>query len=215
MKRETASGRNLGTKSGNESYIKVYESLCRSGDRYKANLHRYIVSANSNYLSSEADHAFHHLITCRARPMAGRPYRSGNARRMSFYPLSPNIPGLSSLRGCGRSTTSLRGMREAAKSLVTTLSNYPSNEHYVAQMKAWGTRKYLKKYEWRGVLRKYDELEARHVSKIQMRFLGEVVPEERIKRARKQLRLQANQDTTFSPCFDATALLNQRQMFQE
>ncbi|KAH4943397.1 hypothetical protein HBI64_044610 [Parastagonospora nodorum] len=68
-----------------------------------------------------------------------------------------------------------------------------SNEHYVAQMKAWGTRKYLKKHEWRGVLRKFDELEARHERKIQLRFLGEVVPEERIKRARKQLRLQDNQ----------------------
>ncbi|KAH5756675.1 hypothetical protein HBI37_058330 [Parastagonospora nodorum] len=68
-----------------------------------------------------------------------------------------------------------------------------SNEHYVAQMKAWGTRKYLKKHEWRGVLHKFDELEARHERKIQLRFLGEVVPEERIKRARKQLRLQDNQ----------------------
>ncbi|KAH3919571.1 hypothetical protein HBI56_028430 [Parastagonospora nodorum] len=68
-----------------------------------------------------------------------------------------------------------------------------SNEHYVAQMKAWGARKYLKKHEWRGILHKFDELEARHERKIQLRFLGEVVPEERIKRARKQLRLQDNQ----------------------
>ncbi|KAH3990218.1 hypothetical protein HBI81_069820 [Parastagonospora nodorum] len=73
-----------------------------------------------------------------------------------------------------------------------------SNEHYVAQMKAWGTRKYLKKHEWRGVLRKFDELEAQHERKIQMRFLGEVVPEERIKRARKQLRLQDNQGVNTS-----------------
>jgi hypothetical protein len=98
---------------------------------------------------------------------------------------------------------------------MTTLSIYPSNEHYVAQMKAWGTRKYLKKHEWRGVLRKFDELEARHERKIQLRFLGEVVPEERIKRARKQLRLQDNQGITFSPCFDATLSLTQKQMFQE
>jgi hypothetical protein len=59
-------------------------------------------------------------------------------------------------------------------------------DHYDAQMRAWGVHKNLKSHEWRGSMQRLDNLAARHKRKVQMRILGKVVPEERLRRSRSR-----------------------------
>jgi hypothetical protein len=74
-------------------------------------------------------------------------------------------------------------------------------------MRVWNIRKNLKQHEWRSVLHRLDKLVARHQRKIRVRFLGEVVSEEKIKRSRDRYCVQSYSSTTTESRIEVTSSL--------